>query len=118
MDQDVLEYFHNLLLEQKRDVLARANQTVIREANSVAEPLADYADLATVESDRNFDLRIHDRERKLLKKINQALERIDEGTFGLCERCGEDISCERLKARPVATYCIECKTKLEQQELE
>ncbi|MDX8401633.1 MAG: RNA polymerase-binding protein DksA [Mariprofundaceae bacterium] len=76
----------------------------------------DPTDQATVETDLNFDLRIRDRERKLIKKINQALERIKEGEFGICEHCGGDISVKRLQARPVTTLCIECKTLQEQQE--
>ena len=69
-----------------------------------------------MESDRNFTLRIRDRERKLIGKIREALERIDEGTFGTCDDCGEDISVKRLKARPVTTQCIDCKTEEEARE--
>jgi DnaK suppressor protein len=58
-------------------------------------------------------LRIRDRENKLIKKIKKALDRIENGTFGICEKCGEDISVKRLKARPVTTHCIDCKTKEE-----
>ena len=61
-------------------------------------------------------LRIRDREAKLIKKIKSALERIDNGTFGICDSCGEEISVKRLKARPVTTQCIDCKTKQEAQE--
>jgi DnaK suppressor protein len=69
-----------------------------------------------LESDRNFLLRIRDRERKLISKIQDALARIDDGTYGICEVCGEDISSERLKARPVTTLCINCKKRQEAQE--
>jgi DnaK suppressor protein len=69
-----------------------------------------------VESDRNFELRIRDRERKLIGKIREALDRIEDGTFGICEACGEYISEQRLKARPVTTLCIECKKKQENEE--
>jgi DnaK suppressor protein len=69
-----------------------------------------------MESDRNFELRIRDRERKLISKIKDALDRIEEGTYGICEECGENISDERLKARPVTTLCIDCKKKQENQE--
>jgi len=76
----------------------------------------DPVDRASLESDRNFLLRIRDRERKLIGKIEKALERVENGTFGICERCGEDISEERLNARPVTTFCIECKAEQENQE--
>ena len=67
----------------------------------------------SLEADRNFMLRIKDRESKLIKKIRTALDRIEDNTFGVCEKCGENISFERLKARPVTTKCIDCKTKEE-----
>jgi len=76
----------------------------------------DPTDQANAETDLNFDLRIKDRERRLIKKINQAIERIKAGEFGLCESCGGDISTKRLQARPVTTLCIECKTAQEQEE--
>jgi DnaK suppressor protein len=69
-----------------------------------------------LESDRNFLLRIKDRERKLIMKVKEALDRIDDGTFGICESCGRPISEKRLMARPVTTLCIECKTETEDQE--
>jgi DnaK suppressor protein len=69
-----------------------------------------------METDRNFLLRIRDRERKLITKIDRALERIDDGSFGFCNECGEDIEIKRLEARPVATLCIECKTNQEEEE--
>ena len=73
-------------------------------------------DQASMETDRNFDLRIKDRERKLIKKIDQAVNRIKEGEFGSCDTCGGDISVKRLQARPVTTLCIDCKTEQEQEE--
>ncbi len=76
----------------------------------------DPADQATIEADRSFDLRIKDRERKLIRKINQALERIKNGEFGICESCGGRISIKRLQARPVTTLCIDCKQQQEQEE--
>ena len=118
MDQETLDYFKTFLQEQKKNLLEQANQTVVREVAEDQDHLSDYADIARLESDRTFHLRIRDRERKLIKKIDQALERIEEGTFGLCERCGDEISFGRLKARPVTTYCIHCKTKLEEEEVD
>lgn len=118
MDQEKLEHFKIVLHERKKHLLERANQTVSHEVANEKEHLSDYGDIARLESDRTFHLRIRDRERKLIKKIDQALERIDEGTFGLCERCGDEIGTERLKARPVTPYCINCKTKLEEEEFD
>jgi len=76
----------------------------------------DPTDQASMETDRNFDLRIKDRERKLIRKIDQAMLRIKDGEFGICESCGGDISVKRLQARPVTTLCIDCKTEQEQEE--
>ena len=77
---------------------------------------ADPADRASAESDRAFTLRIRDRERRLIRKIQAALQRIDDGTYGLCEDCGEEISIARLKARPVTKLCINCKSRQEEGE--
>lgn len=79
------------------------------------EQFPDMSDQATAEVDQNFILRLKEREQKLIKKIDEALERMATHTYGICERCGEPIPHKRLKARPVTTLCIECKT---QQELE
>jgi DnaK suppressor protein len=76
----------------------------------------DPTDRATMESERNLTLRIRDRERKLRKKIEEALARLLDGTFGICEVCGEEISYKRLEARPVTTLCINCKSEQEQDE--
>jgi len=80
------------------------------------ENFPDPTDRASLESERNFMLRIRDRENKLIKKVRKALNRIEKGTFGICEECGENISIKRLKARPVTTQCIDCKTKEEASE--
>ena len=74
------------------------------------------ADRATAECDRNFLLTIRERERKLVIKIHEALQKIEEGNFGECEECGDDIGMERLKARPVTSLCIECKRRQEASE--
>lgn len=76
----------------------------------------DPTDRATVESDRNLTLRIRDRERKLRNKIEEALARMEDGTFGICELCEEEIGFKRLEARPVTTLCINCKSEQEQDE--
>jgi DnaK suppressor protein len=77
------------------------------------ENFPDPTDRASLEADRNFTLRIRDRENKLIKKIKEALDRIEDDTYTICEKCGKDISLARLKARPVTTQCIDCKTKEE-----
>jgi DnaK suppressor protein len=118
VDQEKLDYFKAVLHERKKNLLERANQTVSHEVANEKDHLSDYGDIARLESERAFHLRIRDRERKLIKKIDQALERINEGTFGLCERCGDEIGTKRLKARPVTPYCINCKTRLEEEEID
>ncbi len=118
MNQEQFDHFKAVLLQQKHDLLAQANQTVNRQASQVKEHIVDYADIATQESATAFQLRIRGRERQLIKKIDQALERIEDETFGLCERCGQEIGAKRIEARPVATFCIDCKTALEEQEID
>ncbi|TLY28858.1 MAG: RNA polymerase-binding protein DksA [Nitrospirae bacterium] len=80
------------------------------------EAFPDQSDQATAEVDQNFSLRLKEREQKLLKKIDEALDRMETNTYGICERCGQEIPYKRLKARPVTTLCIECKTLQEQEE--
>src|SRR5690348_15309518 len=80
------------------------------------EQFPDPTDRASLEGNRNLTLRIRDRERKLIVKIDEALGRIDDGSYGKCEECGQDIGIARLKARPVTTLCIECKSLQEAQE--
>ncbi len=112
MKKKDIEYFRELLANRLEDLLAQADDTVSG-MTAPKENFPDPTDRATLESDRNFMLRIRDREHKLIKKIKKALARIENGTFGVCESCGEDIQLKRLKARPVTTQCIECKTKEE-----
>ena len=90
--------------------------TTLEELSDGNEVFADPADRATAESDRSFTLRIRDRERRLIKKVKEALMRIEDGTYGICEECGEEISLSRLKARPVTRLCITCKAKQEEEE--
>jgi len=115
LSEKKLKYFRKLLNERLDELLAEANKTVSG-MTSEKENLPDPSDRASLESDRNFTLRIRDRERKLIGKIKEALERIDNKTYGICEVCGEEISEARLKARPVTTLCIECKKKQEMEE--
>jgi len=115
MDQKDLDYFEKLLSGQLKELLSQADDTV-SDMTGPADNFPDPTDRASLEADRNFILRIRDRESKLIKKIKKALDRIENGTFGICESCGEDISVNRLKARPVTTQCIDCKTKEEAME--
>jgi DnaK suppressor protein len=110
-----LEYFRKLLTERLENLLAEASETVSGMTGEIPN-FPDPTDRASLEADRNFMLRIRDRERKLIVKIRQALERIDRGTYGICEACGSNISIKRLKARPVTTQCIDCKTREEAME--
>jgi DnaK suppressor protein len=96
-------------------LLLEAGKTV-SEMTDEKTNFPDPTDRASLESDRNFELRIRDRERKLISKIREALDRIEAGEFGECEDCGDQIGEARLKARPVTTLCIECKTEQERQE--
>ncbi len=115
MKKKDLEYFKTLLSERLEELLSQADNTVSG-MTAQKENFPDPTDRASLEADRNFMLRIRDREHKLIKKIKKALDRIENGTFGICDSCGEDISINRLKARPVTTQCIDCKTKEEAQE--
>jgi DnaK suppressor protein len=112
MNAKQLEKFKALLISRRGELLGHADATV-NDMTDMKENFPDPTDRASVESDRNFILRLRDRERKLIVKINQALERIEDGTFGICEDCGEPIGAKRLEARPVTTQCIDCKTKSE-----
>lgn len=115
MEAKDIEFFRTFLNQMLDDILRKGEET-IEDMTETREVYADPADRATAESDRSFTLRLRDRERKLIKKVQQALQRIDDGSFGECEECGDDIGVERLKARPVTTLCINCKSKQEEEE--
>jgi DnaK suppressor protein len=115
MKPEKQDYFRALLLSRINELLNGAERTVA-EMTDEQENFPDPNDRASLESDRNFELRIRDRERKLIAKMQEALKRIDDGTFGLCDSCGGNISEKRLQARPVTTLCIDCKTKEEKME--
>ncbi|MFQ5484936.1 MAG: RNA polymerase-binding protein DksA [Desulfobacterales bacterium] len=112
MKKKDIEYFKEHLTNRLEELLSQVDDTVSG-MTAMKENFPDPTDRAALESDRNFMLRIRDRESKLIKKIKKTLNRIENGTFGICETCGEEISKKRLKARPVTTQCIECKTKEE-----
>jgi DnaK suppressor protein len=115
MDDGQLQFFKDLLLQQRNEILQNADDTVADMTDQTVN-YPDPTDRASIESDRSFILRLRERERMLLTKINEALERIEAGDFGICESCGGDISVKRLEARPVTTLCIECKKKTEARE--
>jgi DnaK suppressor protein len=117
MEEKDLQRFKEQLEAMKADIATDVEQT-LNEMTSQTGNIPDPNDRATVESDRSFDLRIRGRERKLMDKVEEALSRIDEGTYGICAGCGEDIAVKRLEARPVAKFCIDCKTRQEQREKE
>ena len=115
LTQAELMAYRDLLEQQLADLERKAGGTVSDLLlNSIGA--ADLLDLATMDADRGWTLRIRDRESKLIRKIKAALRRIQDGSYGECEECGEDISMARLQARPVTSHCIRCKTKLESME--
>jgi len=115
MNKKDLEYFREVLNGQLADLLGHGEETV-SEMIEEKEMFPDPTDRALFESTQNFTLRIRDRERKLIAKVKEALERIDEGSFGICEDCEEEIPKKRLEARPVTTLCVACKTRAEERE--
>lgn len=115
MEKDKIEEFR-LILQSQLDTLLREAEKTVTEMTDEKTNFPDPTDRASLESDRNFELRIRDRERKLIMKIREALDRIESGEFGVCENCEEEIGEARLRARPVTTLCIECKTEQERQE--
>lgn len=115
MEKETLEKFKNQLIQKRDDIMNEAGRT-LSDMTDNNDNIPDPNDRATIESGRSFELRIRDRERKLLSKIEEALERVEEGEFGICEDCGEEIGIKRLEARPVTTLCIDCKTIQEQKE--
>src|SRR3989338_2432163 len=117
MDIKTQNLFKKLLNDQLQALMKEASETKEgMSSDAEKENFPDSTDRASAESDRNFLLRIRERERFLIIKIREALERLEKGEFGICESCGGKISKERLKARPVTTLCIQCKTDAESQE--
>ena len=115
MSERQREYFRHKLLMWKEDILKESKETLVhlQDDNNV---LPDLADRASTETDRSLELRTRDRQRKLIAKIEAALKRIDEGTYGFCEETGEPISLRRLDARPIATLSIEAQERHERRE--
>ncbi len=115
MDKKTLEEIKQELLNQKETILSSAREK--ENLGIVSEELSDTVDRSSAETDRNLMLKIKDRDSKLLLKIDQALKKFDNNTYGVCDECGNKISVGRLKARPMAELCIDCKEEREKEEL-
>jgi DnaK suppressor protein len=115
MNERQREYFRKKLLDWKDDILKESRETLTNLQND-SENHPDLADRASSETDRAIELRSRDRQRKLISKIDAALARIDDGTYGYCEETGEPISIKRLDARPIATLSIEAQERHERNE--
>ncbi len=115
MKKQDLDFFKMLLNDQLAVLFDYADHTV-QGLLDVTDNIPDPLDRASFESDRSTLLRIRDRESYLIRKIKRALDHLEDGTFGICELCGKEISIERLKVRPVTLHCIKCKIKMEEME--
>ncbi|HEU0220908.1 MAG TPA: RNA polymerase-binding protein DksA [Paracoccaceae bacterium] len=115
MNERMKEYFRRKLLAWKVSILAESRETVTEMQNTTRN-IPDLADRASEETDRAIELRTRDRQRKLISKIDSALRRIDEGSYGYCEETGEPISIKRLEARPIATLSLEAQERHERKE--
>jgi len=115
MNERQREYFRQKLLQWKDDILREARET-LQHLQDENQNHPDIADRASSETDRAIELRARDRQRKLIAKIDAALERIDDGSYGYCEETGEPISLKRLEARPIATLSIEAQERHERRE--
>ena len=115
MNEDHVEYFRSKLLDWKKSILSESKDT-IKGMKEETRNIPDVADRASEETDRALELRTRDRQRKLISKIDSALRRIDEGSYGYCEETGEPISLKRLDARPIATFSVEAQERHERRE--
>jgi DnaK suppressor protein len=115
MSERQREYFRRKLWRWRDEILRESRET-LQQLQSEREHLPDLADRASTETDRSIELRARDRQRKLISKIDAALARIDDGTYGYCEETGEPISLKRLEARPIATLSIEAQERHERSE--
>lgn len=116
MNQKDLKRFKKMLEDSKASLLESAKRTLMEESNFDTDDLPDEIDLASSEYAQSMVFRLRDREKFLLQKIDRALQRVEDGSFGICERCEEDISPKRLEARPVTSLCIRCKEEQEKKE--
>lgn len=116
LSQKDLKRFKKSLEDSRKNIIENARKTMEEESNFDTDDLPDEIDQASSEYAQSMAFRLRDREKFLLKKIEKALQRIEEGTFGMCERCEELITMKRLEARPVTTLCIRCKEEQEKKE--
>ena len=112
LTQDNKEYFEKLLYQRMDELFAGANKAV-NVLDGLRDRCPDFVDRASIETDVSFSFHLKERESRLMKKISRALEKLNNGDFGICEECGREISEERLKARPMAVLCIKCKRNQE-----
>lgn len=112
MSDDQLQHFRDILLAWKQELMEEVDRTVDHMKED-ASNFADPSDRATQEEEFSLELRTRDRERKLIKKIDKTLDRIEADDYGFCDSCGVEIGIRRLEARPTATECIDCKTLAE-----
>ena len=115
MNERQREYFRRKLMGWKEEILREARET-IQNLQAETTPFADLADRASTEAERQLELRTRDRQRKLIAKIDSALRRLEDGSYGFCEETGEPISLKRLDARPIATLSIEAQERHERRE--
>lgn len=116
MDAKTLSRFKRALVDEKQRVITNSKNSLQTELKVSTDDLPDETDLAANEINQNLIFKLRERERQLLKKIDEALGRIDEGSFGLCMDCEERIEVRRLEARPVSTLCLSCKEREEHRE--
>ena len=116
MDSKLGAKFRRILLEEKKRIIANTKKSIESELNISADDLPDEVDLAAIQVNQTLVFRLRDRERQLLAKIDQAIVRLNDGTFGHCLECDEAIEKRRLEVRPVSTLCISCKELQEHRE--
>ena len=116
MNKKELKELREILDNMKKEIMIQAEQTRQQGLGLDVNDLPDEVDLASSETDQSLNLHLRDRERILMKKVDQALERMEQGEYGKCTTCGEDIGFKRLKARPVTDLCIRCKEEQERLE--
>ena len=115
LTQEKRAYFKELLIQRLDELFAGAHMAA-NDFDGLGEACPDFTDLASLETDLSFSFHLKERESRLVKKIHEALEKLNNGDFGLCEGCGRKISEERLQARPMAVLCIKCKKMQEARE--
>ena len=115
LTKEQIEELRRILLQKKKETLERIENFLKDSSLKVSSNVGDEIDVADREMERQRQISLREKESEYLKQIEYALRKIEEGTYGICERCGEPISYERLKARPISIYCIKCKKKLEEE---